>query len=126
MKKILGILLLLAFSLCVFCGCSEISQTIDASMEEAKAERAVIADMTGSHLEKVAIDADSGFTYYRDLRTDVMYSVYVDTYKAGYAGGMGCGLTVMYHPDGSPLLYSDWLSFCVTPDTPVVLEGVEK
>lgn len=49
-------------------------------------------------------DVDTLFLY-RETRTDVMYALYSN--KHGYAG-MG-GLTVMLAPDGSPLLYSEWI-----------------
>lgn len=47
------------------------------------------------------VDKSDTLSCYRCLVTDVMYL----KYKGGYAGG----ITVMLHPDGTPLLYSEWL-----------------
>lgn len=55
----------------------------------------------GDYLQMVADDTDDGFTYYRDLRTDVMYCL--------NAAGLGNGLTAMIDADGTALLYSEWL-----------------
>ena len=57
----------------------------------------------GNYFQKVMSDGSA--YYYRDYATDVMYILYANI--AGYAG-MG-GLTVMLAPDGTPLLYSEWL-----------------
>lgn len=43
----------------------------------------------------------AGFTYYRDVYTDVMYCKSRD--------GNGTGLTAMLDADGTPLLYSEWI-----------------
>lgn len=55
----------------------------------------------GDYLQIVADDTDTGFTYYRDLLTDVMYCL--------NAAGLGNGLTAMIDADGTALLYSEWL-----------------
>lgn len=47
--------------------------------------------------EEVYLDVSTGISLYRDTMMDVMY--------VGYDG---VSLTPMLHPDGTPLLYSEW------------------
>lgn len=49
---------------------------------------------------------DFTYTYFRETNTDVMY-VFIKQEYARYNGTTGC--TVMMAPDGTPLLYSEWL-----------------
>lgn len=66
---------------------------------EAAVSRTETKSPLGNVAELVHQDACGYLRYYRDVPTDVLYM------HRGHSGG----LTVMLHPDGTPLLYSEWV-----------------
>lgn len=88
-------------------GCdAESMEKYEAAYQEGveQASEALAADQSqrGHFVQRVARDRRFTISYYRDMATDVMYVAYHLNY--------GGGLTMMYHPDGYPLRYSDWLT----------------
>lgn len=105
MKKIicLAIVCILVFSL--LCGCSTVSvDTPDTDNSQLTVDEVKKATK-GEIVAKVVLSSDLSIYYYRDTLTDVMYMI-SDDFRAG-------GLSVMYHSDGTPLLYSEWLEMVV-------------
>lgn len=101
MKKIICLLLVCVLSLSLFCGCANVSVSVpDDDIEQVSVDKVEDA-VKGEIVAKVVLSSDLRIYYYRDVLTDVMYML-SDDYKAG-------GLSVMYHFDGTPLLYSEWL-----------------
>lgn len=64
-----------------------------------------ISDMSDGGFILVYSNEKENLFFYREARTDVMYVLYMD--RMGYAGM--AGLEVMLSPDGTPLLYSEWV-----------------
>ena len=94
----------LMIPICFLSGCSDLSvyeSAYQAGAEKAEQVLGVNTPLSGNFFELVAKDSMDTFCVFRDLRTDVLYC----WHKGGYGGGM----TVMLAPDGSPLLYSEWL-----------------
>lgn len=105
-RGMLAFLLVVSVFACIGLYIRENEEQIDAAYQEGveQASEALAADKatTRSHfMERVGTDKRFSFTYYRDVATDVMYIAYHPSY--------GGGVTMMYHPNGSPLLYSEWV-----------------
>lgn len=49
------------------------------------------------------VGCDHSLLVYREVRTDVLYLVFLEAARGG--------LTVMCNSDGTPLLYSDWIRY---------------
>jgi hypothetical protein len=100
MKKIIAIMLCIVLCVGMLCGCSN-------------SERKLIERTTKSvPFERVYTKTSDGFfttdphiEYYHDKLTDVMY---VGTH---YCGGSACSrsMSVMMKPDGTPMLYDEWV-----------------
>lgn len=120
MKKLCFVfLLLLVFSLC---GCSEDNPYVQAwndglakgesIAQDQLEEQERIEDSKGRYFEVVASDTKYRITYYRDIRTDVMYVTYVNS----SAYGRGAAISVMFGTDGLPLTYEKWSQMEVSGD----------
>lgn len=58
----------------------------------------------GRYFEVVASVTQYRITYYRDIRTDVMYVTFVNS----CTNGRGAAISVMFDSDGLPLTYEKW------------------
>lgn len=113
MKKIC--LAISLFCMLTLCGCSEDNPYKQAwgegvakgesMMQESLKEHEALVSAKGRYFEIVADDVIYGISYYRDIRTDVMYVVY----STSSTYGRGAGISVMFGPDGLPLTYENWL-----------------
>lgn len=119
MKKF--VLFLLVCVLLFLSGCSESNPFVDSFYKGVANAESIIAEdseyrenFVKSYFQKVAEDDTYAISLYRDTLTDVMYCCY--RMKSGYAGGVG--FCLMYASDGSPLLYSEWLSLCEHQEDP--------
>lgn len=101
MKKIICLLLVCVMSLSLLCACGNVSVTVPATDPDHLSADQIEGAVKGEIVAKVVLSSDLRIYYYRDTLTGVMYMI-SDDYRAG-------GLCVMLHPDGSPLLYSEWL-----------------
>jgi len=109
--KILSFALLLCLVLSIFSGCSVIEDAFIKGMENAEQAIEEQERIRAEYFVKVADDWNSSICCYKEARTDVMYMV-IDS---GNLNGRGCALSVMLHPDGTPLLYSEWAEMEVLP-----------
>lgn len=112
MKKFCFVLLVvLSLSLC---GCSEDNPYVQAwndgvakgesIAQEQLEEQERFQESKGRYFEVVATDTKYGISYYRDIRTDVMYV----TYDSSGIYGRGAAISVMFGFDGLPLTYEKW------------------
>lgn len=93
----------LALVACLSSGCAAEWEQFKTDIEVAASEASVQQQEYMESCEYVTLvsTGDNSIRYYVDNATDVMYM----WRNAGYSGGP----TVMLHPDGTPLLYSEWL-----------------
>lgn len=112
MKKLCFVfLLLLVLSLC---GCSEDNPYVQAWNDGVAKGESIAQDQLeeqerkeeskGRFFEVVATDTQYSITYYRDIRTDVMYV----TFTRSSVQGKGAAISVMFGSDGLPLTYEKW------------------
>lgn len=101
MKKIICFLLVCVLSVFLFCGCSDIVVTTPVVDGVQSLPEEIKGSVSGEIVAKIMLSSDVKVFYYRDNVTDVMYMI-LDDYRAG-------GLTIMFHPDGTPLLYQEFL-----------------
>lgn len=112
MKKFCFVLfVVLSLSLC---GCAEDHPFVQAWNDGVAKGESIAQDnleeqeryeeSKGRFFEVVATDTKYSITYYRDIRTDVMYVIYEDS----GAYGRGAAISVMFDSDGLPLTYQKW------------------
>lgn len=117
MKKFCFVLLVvLSLSLC---GCAEDNPYVQAwndgvakgesIAQDAQQEQDRLDEAKGRYFEIVADDTRYGISYFRDIRTDVMYVRYWDS----TINGIGVAISVMYCADGLPLTYEKWSKMVV-------------
>lgn len=112
MKKFCFVLLVLL--VLTLCGCSEDNPYVQAwndglakgesIAQDRLEEQERYEESKGRFFEVVATDTLYGITYYRDIRTDVMYVTYVTSSMYG----RGAAISVMFDSDGLPLTYEKW------------------
>lgn len=112
MKKLCFVLLVVLFL--SLCGCSEDNPYVQAWNDGLAKGESIAQDnleelerkekSKGRFFEVVATDTQYGITYYRDIRTDVMYVTFVES----GVYGKGAAISVMFGSDGLPLTYEKW------------------
>ena len=109
--KIFTFSLVLCLVLSIFSGCSEFEDAYKKGVEKAEQVIEEQNRMTSEYFVKVVDDLNSPIRCYKDVRTDVMYMVIY----TGNLNGNCAAISVMLHPDGTPLLYSEWAEMEVLP-----------
>lgn len=106
MIKVVSLIMAAVMLMFICCGCSEFEEAYKQGVE--KAEQAIADKERNDAAEPFfeRIQRQGATEIWREKRTDVLYLIRF----TNSTSGSGIGMTVMLHPDGSPLLYAEWVT----------------